>query len=151
MPIDKDNGSTYLMCPNLYWHRLKALFSSDSINYEEVTSKTAQEVHTTLIEGLGTLNSVPGLTTQEGNTPHVYLLPKDKALETKDRPLVSYFRHPQKKKLNVAGRMLMWLLKQLQLVKASNVQHHQLSILRFLRLQLRAKQRQIKQDEGEKQ
>ena len=40
-------------------------------------------------------------------------MPKSKDLN-KSRPVVSYFKHPQKRKLNFAGRALMWLLHRLQ-------------------------------------
>ena len=111
IPIDKDAGSTCLMCPREYWHRLDALYSCASLHYEEV-GKSSDLVFTDLVQGLADLNTLPAKA-NDGAIPYGYLMPKSKDLN-KSRPVVSYFKHPQKRKLNFAGRALMWLLHRLQ-------------------------------------
>ena len=37
LPLDKDSGSTYLMCPALFWQRLNKLYSVDTPNYTAVS------------------------------------------------------------------------------------------------------------------
>jgi hypothetical protein len=115
-----DAGSTYLMCPKLYWHRLDKLYSCDSPHYKEMNS-SVDETKALLSTGLATLTSLPLAVEASGAAvPKAYLLPKDKDLANKDRPICSYFKHPDKAKLNVAGRSLMWILRQLQELKFCN-------------------------------
>ena len=113
MPMDKDNGNTYVMCPQLYWHRLNKLFSEDIENYE-LAGFSRKEVTDILTRGLQHMDKKVGKTATNGHTPYVYSIPKAKDPINKDRPIMSYFHHPQKGKLSKAGRALMWILTQLQ-------------------------------------
>ena len=71
IPIDKDAGSTCLMCPREYWHRLDALYSCASLHYEEV-GKSSDLVFTDLVQGLADLNTLPAKA-NDGAIPYGYL------------------------------------------------------------------------------
>ena len=67
-----------------------------------------------LKHGLNHLDKQCGKINADGKLPYAYLLPKEKDPCNKDRPIMSYYNHPQKGKLNKAGRASMWILKLLQ-------------------------------------
>ena len=115
LPLDKDSGSTYLMCPALFWQRLNKLYSVDTPNYAAV-SLNADRILSDITHGLNTctLAGLPPAAASKRGIPYGYLQPKDKDLENRDRPVVSYFRHPHKAKLRIAGRALMWILQRIQ-------------------------------------
>jgi hypothetical protein len=120
MPLDKDTGSTYLMCPALYWARLDQLYSTSLVNYAELPGPQTT-LATELVSAVESTDTVlPAAAPRGDEIPYAYLLPKAKDPANKDRPLISYFRHPNKRKLKCVGRALMWLLKQLQISGAVN-------------------------------
>ena len=53
LPLDKDSGSTYLMCPALFWQRLNKLYSVDTPNYTAV-SLNADRILSDITHGLNT-------------------------------------------------------------------------------------------------
>ena len=120
MPLDKDTGSTYLMCPALYWARLNELYSTSMVNYEELSGPQAALATKLVTAVTSTDAELPAAAPCSDDIPYAYLLPKAKDPASKDRPLISYFKHPNKRKLKCVGRALMWLLKQLQSCGAVN-------------------------------
>ena len=114
MPVDKDSGSTYLMCPRLFWDRVNKLYNCEGSHYEEIKDMVASDILTNLSRELSHLGHLPLTRKSRPGVPYGYLLPKEKDLKNKDRPVVSYFFHPEKGKLNIVARAFMWALKQLQ-------------------------------------
>lgn len=137
---DKNETQLYCECPVIHYQRLERMFYKLN-NYEKITDESKQQI----ISRMRTMFNIRGLKkispwTDSGTLPVGFVNPKEKALQTKERGIASYFKHPMRKTFKRAGKVLTWLLRQLPL----NVPHFTLHKLHNLKNRVAEAQRKLK-------
>ena len=111
-PLDRNNGSMFVCCPQFYYLALKKLFYDDN-HYTHQNCSTVSILQTWKTfynkQNLKRYFLWPRGELQSLKLPYAYALMKNKDIN-KSRPIVSYASHPLQKMLNYTGRSVMFLL-----------------------------------------
>lgn len=108
--LDKNDGELFVCCPVWYWLRVKELFDWSKNGNYEIAELTEMEIRQKWRKEMKWW----GREDQEGEIPVAYALPKEKDIR-KMRPIVSYKKHPWKGTLNMAARLIFFMIKKVRM------------------------------------
>ena len=123
-PLDKNTGCTFICCPHILKKDMEKTFLLDTEHYEKVDMTL--DVLRGKVEKLHA--SLPIVSKQHwgvsmkafSGLPYAYTLVKDKDI-TRNRPLISYRKHPYRKMLNFVSRAISFITSTIQ-VKHCNLE-----------------------------
>jgi hypothetical protein len=112
--LDKNVGKTAVICPVKMHQILNRVFCDDTKHYEMITERTSEQIlagiKLSFVQNgwfsVATLSRAVGL-------PYGYAVPKAKDL-SRNRPIVSYVRHPLKNVFRVAQKAIMFIIKNMK-------------------------------------
>jgi len=109
-PLDKNPGCLFISCPCVQREHIKKMSIDDTDHYVEVDT-TLEEINHKLEDLYAQLKDPSKKKwgyVRSGSLPYFYILNKDKDVK-RDRPLVSYRKHPFRRIFNVASRIITFI------------------------------------------